>query len=562
MPSNLQPFPVPDSVNITGELARRGSRPADFEAENRALASLMQELASSSGNMLQKLVETALALCGAESAGISLLEEDKEGEVFRWRALTGKWSAFLGSTIPREGSLCGEVLDRDCALLLSNPERHYPFPPAIRPPVVEALLAPFHVAGKPAGTIWVIAHDQGRKFDGEDLRLMTSLSRFAATAYQLLQAHELEVQGGVHERRELAATQQLLARQAADLIERKRAEEALRASEDRLRKIFEYSNDAIFLLDPAGDLIREANPRACAMFGYSREEILVTPISRFHPRDLAEFQAFIEGVHAEGHGWTDEFACRAKDGRFVASEISASTVRLDGTVCILAILRDITDRKRAEEELAEGVRQKDALYQLADRLHRTKSIDDVYDAALQAITGALQCARASILLFDDAGVMRFVGWRGLSEAYRKAVEGHSPWRADERNPEPICIDDVEAAELDHSLKATIKAEGIGAAAFIPLVSQGRLIGKFMTYFDGPHAFGDEIELSLTIARQLAFGIERKRAEEALRENERRFRPHAFQPGRRRVLRPRAGAGRGPLVRELEALPSRWHADAA
>jgi PAS domain S-box-containing protein len=70
----------------------------------------------------------------------------------------------------------------------------------------------------------------------------------------------------------------------------------------------------------------------------------------------------------------------------------------------------------------------------------------------------------------------------------------------------------------------IKGEGIGALAFIPLVSNGKLIGKFMLYFNAPHAFSDEeIEVSLTIARQLAFGIGRKRAEESLRESEERFR---------------------------------------
>jgi PAS domain S-box-containing protein len=128
------------------------------------------------------------------------------------------------------------------------------------------------------------------------------------------------------------------------------------------------------------------------------------------------------------------------------------------------------------------------------------------------------------LLFDDTDVMRFVGWRGLSDNYRKATEGHSPWKSDEKNPEPIGINDIDPAEINDSLKAIIKGEGIGALAFIPLVSNGRLIGKFMTYFNAPHVFSDnELELSLTIARELAFGIDRKRADTALRENEARFR---------------------------------------
>ena len=111
--------------------------------------------------------------------------------------------------------------------------------------------------------------------------------------------------------------------------------------------------------------------------------------------------------------------------------------------------------------------------------------------------------------------MRFVAWRGLSDEYRKATEGHSPWKPDEKNAEPIGINDIGVAELSDSLKAVIQEEGIGSLAFIPLVSNGKLIGKFMVYFNVPHVFSEgELDLSLTIARQLAFGIDRKRSEEA------------------------------------------------
>jgi PAS domain S-box-containing protein len=175
-------------------------------------------------------------------------------------------------------------------------------------------------------------------------------------------------------------------------------------------------------------------------------------------------------------------------------------------------------RKRAEQNVAEAARVQSALYRFVERRHRAESLTEIYDSALGAIVEALQCDRASILLFDAAGVMRFVAWRGLSDTYRQAVEGHSPWKPGPGNPEPICISNIDTAEITPSLKAVVKNEGIGALAFIPLVSRGRLIGKFMTYFSAPHAFGsDELGVALTIARQLVYGIERTRAEEALRE---------------------------------------------
>ena len=82
------------------------------------------------------------------------------------------------------------------------------------------------------------------------------------------------------------------------------------------------------------------------------------------------------------------------------------------------------------------------------------------------------------------------------------------------------MDDIDLAEISKPLKATIRAEGIRAVAFIPLVAEGKLIGKVMVYYDGPHHFGNkELNLAFNIASQLALGIERKRAEEALRESE-------------------------------------------
>jgi two-component sensor histidine kinase len=73
------------------------------------------------------------------------------------------------------------------------------------------------------------------------------------------------------------------------------------------------------------------------------------------------------------------------------------------------------------------------------------------------------------------------------------------------------IDDILASDQTDAIKAVVSGEGIAALAFIPVVEHGGVIGKFMAYHDAPHAFSaDEIELALTIARQLGFAIERTR----------------------------------------------------
>jgi len=187
------------------------------------------------------------------------------------------------------------------------------------------------------------------------------------------------------------------------------------------------------------------------------------------------------------------------------------------------VLADISHSKSVAASLARRMEEQAALYQFTDRLYRAESQNDVYEAALDAILRALRCERASILLFDDAGIMRFSAWRDLSDDYRRAVEGQSPWTRHVKDPQPLCIENVETADLSDTLRNTVRGEGIGALAFIPLVANGRLIGKFMTYYDVPHVFSAaEVDLAVTIARQLGFSLERRKAEETLRDTQRQL----------------------------------------
>ena len=167
-------------------------------------------------------------------------------------------------------------------------------------------------------------------------------------------------------------------------------------------------------------------------------------------------------------------------------------------------------------ELATANRQRDALYKLSEQLHRARSAEAIYSAALSAIETALDCDRSSILLFDENNTMQFVAWHGLSDEYRAAVTGHSPWTRDQADATPISVPEVAAAELDDTLKKTIIGEGIQAAAFIPLVTGGLLIGKFMAYFREPRALTDQdLSVALAIARQLGFAIQRERLDAEL-----------------------------------------------
>lgn len=183
---------------------------------------------------------------------------------------------------------------------------------------------------------------------------------------------------------------------------------------------------------------------------------------------------------------------------------------------------DLIERTQSEMALRKRERDQTALYRLTDTLYRAEQLGQVYEAAFDAICTTLTCSRASILLFDETGEMQFVAWRGLSEEYRQAVAGHSPWQPHDRDPDPIFIEDIDKAEIGSAIKDAIKKEGIAALAFIPLVENGKVIGKFMTYYERPHFYSkEEADLAMNIAHQLGFSIERKRAEMERRAAERR-----------------------------------------
>ena len=175
-----------DSVIANEELSRRRPRHRMQQALDDAIGKLAGELATSPRRVLQKLSDAALELCQSHSAGVSLLEAEGARQFFRWHAVSGRWGALLWTTLPREFSPCGTVLDRKGAQLMIDPERHFTPLAQVPPKVHEALLVPFEVGGELVGTVWVVSHERSRRFDGEDRRVVGRLAEFAAQAYARL----------------------------------------------------------------------------------------------------------------------------------------------------------------------------------------------------------------------------------------------------------------------------------------------------------------------------------------------------------------------------------------
>lgn len=303
----------------------------------------------------------------------------------------------------------------------------------------------------------------------------------------------------------------------SDITERKRAEEALRQSRARFAAFMRHLPGIAFMKDSDGRHVF-VNEAFETLFNLTRAEWDGKTNDDLFPPDIAAtFTEHDRLVMREGipvH--TIETTAQA-DGLHTWL-VAKFPVRLDDHTSPMlgGVAIDITDRTRAEEQRDRQYRQLQTMYRMTVALSQANAVEDLYEEALNGICSALNADRAAILLFDEDGVMRFTASRGLSERYKQAVEGHSPWSREAVNPSPIMIPDAAEDSSVEAYKAIFLAEGIRALGFIPLGSSDGLLGKFMLYYDCPHQFTEEeSQVAQMIAGHVAFMIQRRRAEEAL-----------------------------------------------
>jgi PAS domain S-box-containing protein len=144
--------------------------------------------------------------------------------------------------------------------------------------------------------------------------------------------------------------------QVQDITQRKRAEEALRASEERFRALTERGTDVVAILDPEGK-VTYISPSIQALFGFAPEEIAGQSLFAFiHPEDAPRTQALIaEALRDPTRTFVTELHTRHKDGRWRWIAAAGRNLLADSAVGgIVANFQDITERKRAEEALRES----------------------------------------------------------------------------------------------------------------------------------------------------------------------------------------------------------------
>lgn len=331
-----------DDILVTSELSSRPQRLPRAATENKALRTLATVLANSPEELPDTLLRFALELCNADTAGLSLIETTPTGEViFRWTHLAGVLKSSVGGFTPRDFSPCGVVLDRASAQLFSHPDRRFQYLDAAGVPFVEALVVPLS-GDNPAGTIWILSHNEQTRFDAEDLRIMTSLADFTSSALRVIELLNSEKRA-----RHEAET---------ELARRRETESVLRESEEFNRRILESSSDCIKVLD-LDFRIKYMSPVAMKLMEVDNFSQCndANWVEFWQSADRADVLKALNKASAGGTGILHG-PCPTLKGNPKWWDVTITPIRdAEGRVVkLLSSSRDVTERKHSEEKLKKA----------------------------------------------------------------------------------------------------------------------------------------------------------------------------------------------------------------
>jgi PAS domain S-box-containing protein len=280
--------------------------------------------------LLENILERATSLTGTEHGYIYLLEQD--GIHMQMRVGMGFFKSQLGRRVVMGQGMGGQVWETESPVLVDD---YNSWPGRIADKVLDGLRSvvgiPLKSDREVLGVIGLAHVDVGKRFSGEDI---TVLEQFAALSLIALEKARLYADV----RRELA--------------ERERTEAVLRESEERYRTLLESSPDPIVVYDMQG-VATYVNPAFEQTFGLLRDELLGKQINFVPQENWPETKKAIENMLSGKKIKLFETRRLTKDGKVLDVQISSTLYRGSNgrPVGNIVILRDISARKRAEEEL-------------------------------------------------------------------------------------------------------------------------------------------------------------------------------------------------------------------
>jgi PAS domain S-box-containing protein len=302
-----------------------------------------------------------------------------------------------------------------------------------------------------------------------------------------------------------------------DITERKQAEEALRDSEAIFRAIFDHANDGMLLADTVKKTFSAGNNTICQMLGYSLEEMKKLGVTDIHPKEdlpyvIEQFERQLRGEIAVAK----DLPVKRKDGSVFYADVNSSLVTLAGRTHVLGLFRDITERKRAENQIQQDSQIQSTLNKLLSLSLEDLTMEEMLKQAIDYITSTagftLESKGAAFLADDKQEMLVMTAQRGITAPllticarvpFGRCACGRAALSGEVEFVD--CVDERHENTFDG-----IHPHGHYC---VPILSGGKVLGVINTYVKEGHRRCQEEEDFLRAAAAVLAGvIERKQAD--------------------------------------------------
>ncbi len=283
------------------------------------------------------------------------------------------------------------------------------------------------------------------------------------------------------------------------------------------QSIFETASDGLIIHDLETGLVVEANPAACRMYGYAREEFIgLHPTSFIHPESHELFRAYVQAIQSKGRSEALEVHLRRNGAQFFV-ELHGTAFPYQGKLCLLSVVRDVSQRVHSEHLLQQRVeahtREQSTLLEISQTLA----------SALELQPGLILDQLRVIIDYTHAGLFKLEDSTLVALAVRgpKSLERAMPFQIHLQSQEALMtmfnerrstrIADVQSSDppaqyLRSLLKqqAGLLVKGVKSWMWVPLAIKGRLIGVIgVAHAERNYFTAHDADLALTVANQAA-----------------------------------------------------------
>jgi PAS domain S-box-containing protein len=300
---------------------------------------------------------------------------------------------------------------------------------------------------------------------------------------------------------------------ARDVTERRRAEGALRDTEERFRWTLEQAAENIFLVDLENKRILDANATLQRSLGYTLEELKGMTLYDFVAHDQESIDWHTERVVAEGSAFVGERKYRHKNGSLIDVEVNAGAIPYGDGQAVCVVAHDITERKRTETTLRQNLSVLLALREASQVLSSTLESEEIVTRLLEIMRSVAGLTAAVVTRYDRKGrlrVWRSAGLENLWPRVRYTREAENARRT---------VLESEEQQLFRLRRPGYEDQHL-AGLCLPIRVRNRTVGVLEAYGKESLAHNEMLEIINSLTSQAAAALENASLYEALGNRER------------------------------------------